>query len=82
MGAIYLTDSCLECHGAPAGELDVTGFPKEGLSAGDIGGAVSISMPTDLYQAGINRNYGAHHRLFVLFLTITFLASCCSSAAA
>ena len=75
VGAIYLTDSCLECHGAPAGELDVTGFPKEGLSAGDIGGAVSISMPTDLYQAGINRNTVLIIGFFVLFLTITFLAS-------
>lgn len=75
VGASYLTDSCLECHGAPAGELDVTGFPKEGLSAGDIGGAVSISMPTDLYQAGINRNTVLIIGFFVLFLTITFLAS-------
>ena len=75
VGAIYLTDSCLECHGAPAGELDVTGFPKEGLSAGDIGGAGSISMPTDLYQAGINRNTVLIIGFFVLFLTITFLAS-------
>lgn len=75
VGPIYLTDSCLECHGAPAGELDVTGFPKEGLSAGDIGGAVSISMPTDLYQAGINRNTVLIIGFFVLFLTITFLAS-------
>lgn len=75
VGAIYLTESCLECHGEPAGELDVTGFPKEGLEVGDIGGAVSISMPTDLYQAGINRNALLIIGFFVLFLTVTFGAS-------
>lgn len=75
VGAIYLTESCLECHGEPAGELDVTGFPKEGLGVGDIGGAVSISMPTDLYQAGINRNALLIIGFFVLFLTVTFGAS-------
>ncbi|MEC4176437.1 ATP-binding protein [Adlercreutzia sp. R7] len=72
VGAIYLTESCLDCHGGPAGELDVTGFPKEGLQVGDIGGAVSISMPTDLYQAGINRNTLLIIGFFVLFLTVTF----------
>lgn len=75
VGAIYLTESCLECHGAPKGELDVTGFPKEGLQAGDLGGAVSISMPTDLYQTGINRNTALIIGFFVLFLTVTFCAS-------
>lgn len=75
VGAIYLTETCLECHGEPAGELDITGFPKEGLAAGDIGGAVSISMPTDLYQVGATRNTGLIIGFFVLFLTVTFGAS-------
>lgn len=82
VGAIYLTDSCLECHGAPAGELDVTGFPKEGLSAGDIGGAVSISMPTDLYQAGINRNTVLIIGFSCSSSRSHFWRACCSSAAA
>lgn len=73
--AIYLTESCLECHGGPEGELDVTGFPKEGLKVGDLGGAVSISMPTDLYQEGINHNTALIIGFFVLFLTVTFCAS-------
>lgn len=38
VGAIYLTESCMDCHGGPEGELDVTGFQKEGLEVGDIGG--------------------------------------------
>jgi hypothetical protein len=40
----YYTESCLSCHGAPKGEIDVTGYPKEGGNAGDLGGAISIVL--------------------------------------
>ena len=40
----YYSDSCLACHGSPAGETDVTGFPKEGGSLGDLAGAISITL--------------------------------------
>lgn len=53
---IYATESCLECHGDPAGEIDVTGFPKEGLKKGDIAGAISIIMPVDLYLDGVRES--------------------------
>lgn len=38
----YYRQSCLSCHGAPQGELDITGYPKEGGKEGDLGGAISI----------------------------------------
>lgn len=38
----YYDDSCLTCHGEPKGETDITGYPKEGGKAGDLGGAISI----------------------------------------
>jgi signal transduction histidine kinase len=38
---------CLSCHGDPVGEKDATGYLKEGMAIGDIGGAVSIVMPMD-----------------------------------
>lgn len=75
VGAIYLKDTCLDCHGGPAGELDVTGFVKEGLEAGDIGGAVSIVIPTDLYKNAQQSNTLLIVAFFVLFLTVTFGAS-------
>lgn len=75
VGAIYLTDTCMECHGGPAGDLDVTGFAKEGMEVGDVGGAVSITMPTDLYQNAIDRNTMLVVGFFILFLTVTFGAS-------
>lgn len=40
----YYTDSCLSCHGEPKGAIDVTGYPKEGGKAGDLGGAISIVL--------------------------------------
>lgn len=75
VGAIYLTESCMDCHGGPKGELDVTGFEKEGLEVGDIGGAVSITAPADLYQDGIDLNTGRTVLFFVLFLSVVLGAS-------
>lgn len=40
----YYSESCLACHGSPAGETDVTGFPKEGGELGDLAGAISITL--------------------------------------
>ena len=40
----YYSESCLACHGSPEGETDVTGFPKEGGSVGDLAGAISITL--------------------------------------
>lgn len=38
----YYRESCLTCHGGPEGEMDVTGYPKEGGEVGDLAGAISI----------------------------------------
>lgn len=38
----YYSQSCLTCHGSPKGELDVTGYPKEGGRENELGGAISI----------------------------------------
>jgi hypothetical protein len=40
----YYAASCLSCHGGPKGELDLTGYPKEGRNEGDLAGALSISL--------------------------------------
>jgi len=36
----YYAASCLACHGGPKGDIDVTGYPKEGRSEGDLGGVI------------------------------------------
>ncbi len=40
----YYTASCLSCHGTPKGEIDITGYPKEGGRIGELGGAISIVL--------------------------------------
>ena len=40
----YYAQSCLSCHGEPKGELDITGYPKEGAHENDLGGIISIGL--------------------------------------
>jgi Protein of unknown function (DUF3365) len=40
----YYGATCLSCHGSPAGEIDITGYPKEGAIIGDLGGVISITL--------------------------------------
>jgi hypothetical protein len=40
----YYSESCLICHGTPKGEMDKTGYPKEGGKAGDLGAVISITL--------------------------------------
>lgn len=40
----YYGTGCLSCHGEPKGEIDITGYPKEGGREGDLGGVISISI--------------------------------------
>ncbi len=40
----YYGATCLSCHGSPAGEIDITGYPKEGAKVGDLGGVISITL--------------------------------------
>ena len=40
----YYSAGCLTCHGGPKGEIDVTGYPKEGGALGDLGGVISVTL--------------------------------------
>jgi hypothetical protein len=40
----YYGSTCLTCHGSPKGEIDITGYPKEGAAEGDLGGVISITL--------------------------------------
>lgn len=42
---LYIEQSCLPCHGDPAGEMDITGKKKEGYKEGDMRGAISVIAP-------------------------------------
>ena len=41
----YASTTCLNCHGSPKGERDITGMKKEGWKEGDLAGAISIVLP-------------------------------------
>ena len=45
--ALRVDESCLECHGSPAGEIDITGHAKEGWTLDSVGGAISIVIPVE-----------------------------------
>ncbi len=40
----YYASSCLSCHGSPKGQMDITGYPKEGGKEGDLGAVISITL--------------------------------------
>lgn len=40
----YYVESCMSCHGGPKGEIDLTGYPKEGSQVDDLGGIISIRL--------------------------------------
>lgn len=53
---VYFDRGCLQCHGQPAGEKDITGYVMEGMAEGDVAGAVSITMPLDAIVADAREN--------------------------
>lgn len=70
---LYIEDSCLRCHGEPKGEIDLTGYPKEGLVLGDTGGAVSIIIPIGDYMAGV-QNDTVKQVLFISAIVLILMA--------
>ena len=69
-----IEEACLQCHGEPVGELDVTGTPKEGWKMGDIGGAISIIMPLDVYQASERDSIVQDVLFFAIMLAVCLVA--------
>lgn len=53
MTPLAIDKNCLDCHGKPSGEIDISGFAKEGLEIGDFAGALSLTMPMDIYYDDI-----------------------------
>ncbi len=61
--------SCLICHGEPKGEIDVTGFEKEGMQIGDLRGAVSLTLPIYTEYKHMKRHL-INVLIFYLFITV------------
>lgn len=56
-----------------AGELDETGFPREGYQLGDLAGAVSLSIPMEVYEAEARERTVANVALFMALAAV----NCC-----
>lgn len=71
--------TCLECHGEPAGELDVLKYPKEGWKIGDLAGVLSIIMPTDICMMSKKHNIihevAFFSSLMLMFVLIVYFAT-------
>lgn len=67
---LEVTETCLECHGDPKGELDQYGYEKEGMREGDIGGAMSITEPMDIYDSAISASVAQQVFMMLLMLAI------------
>ena len=50
MTPLYYDGSCMPCHGEPAGEIDVSGYPREGYAPGDFAGAISVVFPMTAFE--------------------------------
>ncbi|MDO5042112.1 MAG: DUF3365 domain-containing protein [Slackia sp.] len=68
--ALEVDESCLECHGSPVGEIDITGYEKEGWTLDSVGGAISIVLPTDAQDESM---FGNVVRDVVFFLCLAVL---------
>ncbi|MGR3301550.1 MAG: sensor histidine kinase [Candidatus Scalindua sp.] len=74
---LYIKEECLPCHGKPAyeGELDITGYKKEGYEVGELRGAISVAAPAKQMEAVIKNNslilliIGIISTISVIFLT-------------
>lgn len=68
---LKIKKNCLPCHGEPAGELDPTGYEKEGYKLGEIRGAISLTVPMFTeYKHSIKHFF----ELIIFYLVITFIA--------
>lgn len=74
---LYIKEECLACHGTPdyEGQLDITGYKKEGYKLGELRGAISVIAPAAPIEAAIKSNslilfsIGVISMIAVVFLT-------------
>ena len=72
MRPLYYDTSCLACHGEPAGQMDIAGYPKEGSTVGDFAGAISIVAPMEQMEQNYQKLLTSRLlAIFTLWLTLT-----------
>ncbi|MEA4902466.1 c-type heme family protein [Desulfitobacterium sp.] len=74
MVPLEIKEECLDCHGEPAGTLDISGYEKEGYQVGNLGGAISLVMPTDIFVANIRTNVYRHLGFSLLLIAVILIS--------
>jgi len=74
MSPLKIDDSCLSCHGETKGEMDVSGYPKEGYKEGDFGGALSLIMPMDLFLENTRVTFLNNALFFFLLIVVCIIS--------
>ncbi|EEG77979.1 ATP-binding protein [Dethiobacter alkaliphilus] len=69
---LYAEKECLDCHGTPAGEPDISGHLREGLEEGDFAGALSVVINAQPYYEELYRSIG-QQVIFVLALLVVII---------
>lgn len=64
---LYYDESCLSCHGKPVGLNDISGYAKEGFSAGEFAGSISVVFPMARFEAAQRTNISSQV-VFILFM--------------
>ena len=72
VSAMKVTEHCIECHGAPQGELDPTGYEKEGWQTGDLAGAVSVIVPTQMYYENMAGAVVSNVLFFLAIMPVSY----------
>lgn len=69
LSPLYYDESCMPCHGQPAGQTDIAGYAKEGFVPGDFAGAISIVFPMTQFEANQRANIVTQIS-FILFIVL------------
>ncbi len=70
---LVMGEECVECHGSPAGEIDVTGYPREGYGLDYVMGVLSVTQPTASYDRSIMSNLTRELVQVLLMLVAGFI---------
>lgn len=71
---LKVQESCLPCHGEPVGDIDIAGYPKEGYKLGELGGAISVMVPMDMFISNMQQNILRDFIFLIVLLVVTLLA--------
>ncbi|HHX50068.1 MAG TPA: DUF3365 domain-containing protein [Clostridia bacterium] len=74
MTPLEIDENCLDCHGEPRGEIDISGHPKEGLGVGDFAGALSLIMPMDIYYDNIRKSVFSNGFFLIILILVCILS--------